>query len=657
MRWSGSLLPGVAVLVAAVFAGESSSMAARQPPIAPASGTGADQARALTRQEVDSWLDGYLPFALERGDIAGAVVVIVKDGAILTQRGFGYSDAELHRPVDPETTLFRPGSLSKLFIWTAVMQLVEQGRLDLDADVNGYLDFRIPRNGDRPITLRHLMTHTAGFEEQLKDIIRYDAAAAPDYRELLKRRIPRIIYPAGSQAAYSNYGAALAAYIVERSSGEPFEAYVERHILAPLGMTRSSFRQPLPVRLRPHMSNGYRRASGRPLPFELVGPAPAGALSATGADMGRFMIAHLQSGRLGNARILQPGTAAVLHRSPLTLIPSLNRMTLGFIETDLGGRTVIGHTGDTIAFKSAMYLFLDDGVGLYIALNSAGRDGAADEIRRALLRQFAGRYLPAPYPPRSSWRGDPQHIRAMAGAWVSSRRSHSTFMSIMSLLSEIQVGSDSRGGLSIPAFRGLNGQPRRWTEVAPFVWRDDLTGERLSAEVRDGRAFRFSYDPVSAINTFERVHWARSSALVLPLLAASLAVIALTVLAWPVAWFLRRRRGSPLTLTRPERVTYHIVRLAALGVLTTLAGWLHLFSRMFSDVDMLSSRMDGALRWLQVAGWITMTGLFLAAVANLWLARKRGWRSVAWSLLLALAAAAIVWIADSFNLLSFELNF
>ena len=99
---------------------------------------------ALTATDVNAWLDGFLPYALGRGDIPGAVVVVVKDGQVVTQRGYGFADVAKGRRVDPSTTLFRPGSISKLFTWTAVMQQVEQGKLNLDADVNQYLDFKIP---------------------------------------------------------------------------------------------------------------------------------------------------------------------------------------------------------------------------------------------------------------------------------------------------------------------------------------------------------------------------------------------------------------------------------------------------------------------------------------------------------------------------------
>jgi CubicO group peptidase (beta-lactamase class C family) len=215
---------------------------------------------SLTGQDVDAWLDGFMPYALGKGDVAGAVVVVVRDGQVLTQRGYGFADVAKRKPVDPAGTLFRPGSISKLFTWTAVMQLVEQGKLNLDADVNTYLDFKIPPYQGKPITLRNIMTHTAGFEEQVKSIIGYDRDSVPQYEALLKQWVPERVYPAGSTPAYSNYATSLAGYIVQRVSGEPFNAYVQRHIFTPLGMTNSSFEQPLPPRMRPMMATGSNQA-------------------------------------------------------------------------------------------------------------------------------------------------------------------------------------------------------------------------------------------------------------------------------------------------------------------------------------------------------------------------------------------------------------
>src|SRR5205085_7832662 len=145
----------------------------------------------------------------------------------------------------------------------------------------------------------------------------------------VKTHLPERVFAPGTTPAYSNYATALAGYIVERASGETFDNYIDRHIFAPLGMTNSTFRQPLPPRLVPLMSTGYKAGSGDPQKFEIVVPAPAGSLSSPGTDMARFMIAHLQNGEFQGKRILSAATAEKMHNTPLTLLPPLNRMELG----------------------------------------------------------------------------------------------------------------------------------------------------------------------------------------------------------------------------------------------------------------------------------------------------------------------------------------
>ena len=254
--------------------------------------------RALTQVDVEAWLDGFMPYAIGRGGIPGAVVVVVKDGQILTQKGYGFSDVAKRTPVDPATTLFRPGSVSKLVTWTAVMQLVEQGKLDLDADINKYLDFPVPGRDGKAITMRHIMTHTTGMEEIVRGLITSETKDALALDAYLKRWVPTRIFAPGETPAYSNYATTLAGYIVQRVSGQSFDDYVDQHIFAPLDMKHSSFRQPLPAALQPLMSKGYKLGTDKPQGYEIVNPSPAGNLAASGADMGRFMIAHLQNGSL-----------------------------------------------------------------------------------------------------------------------------------------------------------------------------------------------------------------------------------------------------------------------------------------------------------------------------------------------------------------------
>jgi len=255
----------------------------------------------ITEENVSAWLDGYMPTAMRDDRIPGAVVAIVKDGRVLVSKGYGYANEAKKIPVDPDRTLFRVGSISKLFTATAVLQLVEQGKLDLDRDINTYLDFRIPDRDDGPITLRHLLTHTAGFEEQLFNLLIEDPTTLPVLSQCLRHSIPERIYQAGSTPAYSNYGFALAGYIVQRVSGQSFDDYIEHHVLKPLKMTSSSFRQPLPPELSPFVANAY--IEGKPTGYyHYLCDAPAGSLSATAGDLSHFMIAFLQGAQLdGNA--------------------------------------------------------------------------------------------------------------------------------------------------------------------------------------------------------------------------------------------------------------------------------------------------------------------------------------------------------------------
>src|SRR5688572_31550468 len=276
-----------ALISAAAVAETTASTNAPTAPVEQAAPAG----RPLERADVEAWLDGFMPFSLARGDIAGAVVVIVKDGEILLQKGYGYADVEKKKPVDPEATLFRPGSVSKLFTWTAVMQQVERGKLDLDADINQYLDFEIPPGpAGEPVTLRDLLTHTGGFEEALKELISEDPERIATLEDTVKGWVPERIFKAGTMPAYSNYGTGLAGYIVERSSGLSFDDYLDQNVFGPLGMSKSSFRQPLPEALAAGMSQGYEVATGTPQGYDLINLAPAGSLAATGSDMGRFKI-------------------------------------------------------------------------------------------------------------------------------------------------------------------------------------------------------------------------------------------------------------------------------------------------------------------------------------------------------------------------------
>ncbi|HEX6508780.1 MAG TPA: serine hydrolase domain-containing protein [Chloroflexota bacterium] len=613
---------------------------------------------ALTADDANAWLDGYMPYALHASDIAGAVVAIVKDGKVLTERGYGYSDVEKRTPVDPKRTLFRPGSVSKLFTWTAVMQLVEQGKIDLDADVNRYIDFKIPARDGKPVTMRNIMQHTAGFEEQAKGIMSEDPNA-PGFEALLKQWIPHRVFAAGTTPAYSNYGASLAGYIVQRVSGEPFNVYIEQHIFAPLDMQLSTFRQPLPPKLAPLMSKGYRRASAPAKPFEIVGPAPAGSLSAPGEDMAHFMIAHLQEGEYNGIRILKPETARMMHDSPLTLLPPLNRMELGFFETNINDREVIAHLGDTEVFHTSLHLFLKEGVGFYVSCNSLGKDGAAGQLRTALFDDFADRYFPGTAP-----RGtvDPKtaaaHAALMKGSWVNSRGSQSSFLRALGLLDQTQIGVNDQGELMLPIL-GLSGAPRHWVEYAPFVWRDRDTHERLAAQVVAGQPVRWSIDEISPFMVFDRPAWYRSSTWLRPAFSVSLTALALTAVFWPVTAIVQRRYGATLSLDRPSLRAYRQSKLASVLIVLAVILWAVTLALMLKDLNNLSARFDWIVQVAQLFGSVAFIGGFVLILLNLravWRGERR-WPAKVWSIVLALSSLTVLWAAFAFNLIGFGVDY
>ena len=213
-----------------------------QPALALRSATG-----PTDRAELEAFMDGIVEAQLEAYNIAGAVVAVVKDGALFFAKGYGYADLKARKRVEADKTLFRIASISKLFVWTAVMQLVEQGKLDLNTDINTYLThFKIPDTYDEPITLTHLMTHTAGFEEYVIGLFAKDSNRLLPLGDILAQELPARVRPPGEAASYSNHGTALAAYIVEKVSGKAWNDYVEENILRPLGMNRTTFRQPVP---------------------------------------------------------------------------------------------------------------------------------------------------------------------------------------------------------------------------------------------------------------------------------------------------------------------------------------------------------------------------------------------------------------------------
>ncbi|HMG06233.1 MAG TPA: serine hydrolase domain-containing protein, partial [Chthoniobacterales bacterium] len=437
------------------------------PVSAASAATAPSDTHELTKADLEAFLDALLPAQLQSRDIAGAVVAVVKDGQVLLAKGYGYADFAARKPVLADQTLFRPGSISKVFTATAVMQLVEQGKLDLDRDVNDYLDFAIPKTFAEPVTLRRLLTHTAGFEEVIKNLFVPTAKEMRTLREYLIGAMPEQIFRPGTVPSYSNWGLTLAGYIVEDVSGEPFEKYIAAHILAPLRMDHSTFAQPLPPALEATMSQGYLATAQGAKSFEFVQAAPAGALSTTGADMTRFMLAFLGDGTFDGTTILKADTVKAMESRQFGLHPALHAIGLVLMEYSTNGQRIVGHAGDSIFFHSDMILMPDAHAGLFISYNSAGsRFGGG---RGEVIRAFLNRYFPDPAdaPPEVDPKMAQADGRAVSGLYTTSRRSESALLKIAALLGQYTVRSDDRGILTIEGNKNLRGNLKRWREIGP----------------------------------------------------------------------------------------------------------------------------------------------------------------------------------------------
>jgi CubicO group peptidase (beta-lactamase class C family) len=617
----------------------------------PAPPTPAAYPTRLTAVDAEAWLDGFLPYALARGEIPGAVVTIVTRDGVLLQKGFGYADLKTRKPVSPDATLFRPGSVSKLITWTAVMQQVEAGKLDLDKDVNTYLDFKIPPFEGKPITLRNIMTHSAGFEESIRYLITSDPKAALPLGKLVKLALPARVFAPGTTPAYSNYATALAGYIVERVSGVPFNDYVEQRVFAPLGMTHSSFRQPLPASLQPLMSSGYSAITAPPKSFELVLPAPAGALSSTAADMGKFMIAHLNQG----GAVLKLETAKLMHGSHVPGIGPLNTMALGFYEQWVNGRRAIAHGGDTTLFHSYLWLFPDDGVGVYVSLNSGGKEGAAQAVRSAMFHGFADRYLP-PVSPAPASTVDAatarQHAQLLAGHYVGSRGAFTNFMSFVSLFGQAKIVVGPDGKLQFPSLAGLSAGTLDWVEVAPFVWRDTATGERLAAEVKDGKVVRVSTDALSPFTVYLPASSGENTAWLLPATGGAVAVALVAALFWPIRALVRRHFKAKFPLKGSALLAWRLSRLFAVLVVVATAGWAGFVIAFSKDIGSVGGTLDWLINSLRVLTPVASFGLLATSAWHLLLSWRhgRGWGMRIGALLLLLSAGVLCWVTLLYHL-------
>lgn len=490
-------------------------------------------------QEFEAFIDAEMAALLEEHHIPGGVISVVKDGEVWLTKGYGMANLETQQPFDAENTLVRIASISKLFTWTGIMQLVEQGEITLDDEVQEYLDFELETNYAEPIRIKHLMSHTPGFEDHnlLNGVL--DPGEYQPLDHYLATHIPEQIYPPGEVIAYSNYGAGLASYIISQVSGEAWEDYIENHILQPLEMARTTGRQPIPQDLAGDMATSYTYRNGRqiavPYVYDLL--PGAGAISATASDMAHFMLAHLDEGAYGEGRILQTETARQMHSQLYTLHPEMPGYAHGFAEDYWNGKRVIRHSGSWESFMSMMFLVPDEELGVFYAFNGDGGESAVG----ALIVKFFNHYYPVTAPPALTPPVDfDRRAKAVTGYYRPSRAAVNSLEKIAGLPATQHVVAPGDGTLAY--------DDHIWIETGPGLFRRQDRDENLAFIMgQDGTAQYL----LKSKDTYIRLAWYDSPPFHIAIVAFCILSFLSAFIAWPIT-ALRRRRGAVMATNFPH---------------------------------------------------------------------------------------------------------
>jgi CubicO group peptidase (beta-lactamase class C family) len=534
--------------------------------------------------------------------------------------------------------------VSKLFTWTAVMQQVEEGNLDLDTDVREYIDFDIPETFDEPITLTHLLTHTPGFEDRGLGLFGPTDLSRRDY---LASNIPARVRPPGTFSAYSNYGTALAGHIVERVSGLTWEEYIEERILQPLGMDYATGAQPLPDRLVPHMSTGYANEGGDVTEkgFEVVGwAAPAGSVSASAEAMSRFMIAHLQNGEYEGNRILQEETARRMHQRTFAHDDRLPGFALGFYEQSSHGLRIFGHGGDTQWFHTDLALIPDEDVGVFVSYNTAA--GGLLSFR-PFLEAFLDHFYPVERP--SVVAETAEDIERYAGVYRMNRMSYTTFEKVAGLFATVSIAADE-GILTVESPLGNV----HFAAAAPGFFEEVDGTDLLSFRDDDSGQITHAFLGSIPMMAMERVDGLRSPGLHLTILGIALAVFAITLIALPVRIFMRRKFKEIRPYTQHEwraRVIAWVVALVNLAFVVAVA---IVASNSTAIIEGATGGLTVALTFGVLGALLTVGVLVYAVLA---------WKDGLWTLwgrvrytLFATLSACFVLVLNYWNLIGWRLG-
>ena len=323
--------------------------------------------------DLNDWIDAQFLEGMNHYNVAGASFILMQGDSIRHINGYGLADIESNTPVYSPTSIFGIASISKTFVATAIMQLYENGQLELDQDINKYLNsFQIEYKFKGPITINHLLTHTAGFDvRNIGWVVRSEEDVMP-LAKYLKNSMPPQIRPPGEVLTYSNHSYGLLGLIVEEVSGAPFDEYVKKMILEPLEMNTSDFKSSLEQ--RNNYVSSYLQKNNQLIPYKLDFQLnyPAGSFSSTASDMGNYISMFLNNGNFKGSQILNSTTIDKMHQTAFKHYEKAeNGWLLGFTESHWKGVRLIRHGGDIQGFASELILIPDSNIGFFLSVNSS----------------------------------------------------------------------------------------------------------------------------------------------------------------------------------------------------------------------------------------------------------------------------------------------
>lgn len=600
----------------------------------------------------------------------GASVAVVHEGKVVLLKGYGTADERSGEAVDPSRHLFRAASVSKLITATAVMQLVESGKVDLDTDVNHYLPSPIvPEAFGKPVTLRHLLQHTAGFDDEFLGMARPTPENLPTLGEYLKTGLPRRVFPPGEFCSYSNHGVALAGLVVEAISGKSFAQYSREHIFAPLGMEHSYF-DLVPTNETPLARGHWIGLFGgptKPAGYDYPLTIPASSLATTSADMARFMLAHLGDGTLDGQTILRAETCETMHAAH-PFGPA--GVAIGFFERWHNQRRCLTHTGLIWGYASLLAIVPDENFGLYVTLNS--EDGVLyDRAMDALMDTFFPRgdkvldnrllqprlaQDSAEHPPKKEWLMEMEQV---CGLYRHTRYTRHSFLKFGLLVAgraaEYEILPGPEQGSLTQRHRGT-GRETTW-----YLWKDGLYKtashrDEIQLDLDSGSGAKFLRGDdgqaeffVNRSTTYERIAWWESTHRMVAAFACAMLPVLLWLFSRAIPAARRRHSALPAWLRRSIDLQCAALVLFMIGiglVLTTLNPFSVAYGPPMAMYPLL------CLPLLATAAWcVTMLG-----IPTLLLKSQVGWWVRAQALLLVPTVGLALLILYYWNLLGFQMG-